>query len=105
MRELTFRVLLSVEGREDRARTARFKSALLSQPPEGVASAFQLGDPSAERLHALIRKRAGTRPVFSGVEVKQFADLFEREAGGLGVPDELQAPDMVGSVAANSIPF
>ena len=77
-------------------------SALAGQLAERVSSAPQLGYFAVESLDPGGGKLADPRPVFGGIERDQFADLFEGEAGPLGLPDEPQPAHVRISVSPDS---
>jgi len=90
-----------LERLQDRTRPLTTGGAGGAQALQRGAGLLEFGDPSLKRRKALAGEFADTGAVLGAVEIQQFADLLESEAGRLRAADEAESPNILGTVAAN----
>jgi hypothetical protein len=76
---------------------------LTRQTLERIPGLLEFRDPAVQSGHALVGQLAGSGAIVARIQIKQFLDLFEREARGLRLLDEAEAAQVLGTVAADSI--
>ena len=75
----------------------------MREPLERIAGLFQLINLRVQCRYALLCELTDAGSIVARVKQQQLLDLFQREAGRLRLPDELQAPHVVRTIAPDPV--